>query len=74
MKNIYAIIIKSNKMSKVFVKLVSRPSAQKRQGYITRNGVKSNIDQPKAKYKVVSVVVIHCIYLHLNNKKNKKIT
>lgn len=35
-------------MSKVFVKLVSRPSAQKRQGYITRNGVKSNIDQPKA--------------------------
>lgn len=35
-------------MSKVFVKLVSRPSAQKRQGYITRNGVKSNIDLPKA--------------------------
>lgn len=35
-------------MSKVFVKLVSRPSAQKRQGYITRNGVKSNIDLPKS--------------------------
>lgn len=35
-------------MSKVFVKLVSRPSAQKRQGYITRNGVKQNIDLPKA--------------------------
>lgn len=35
-------------MSKVFVKLVSRPSAQKRQGYYTRNGVKSNIDLPKA--------------------------
>lgn len=34
--------------NKVFVKLVSRPSAQKRQGYIIRNGVKSNIDLPKA--------------------------
>lgn len=35
-------------MSKVFIKLVSRPSAQKRQAYIVRNGVRTNIDLPKS--------------------------
>lgn len=35
-------------MSKVFVKLVERPTAQKRQGYVTRNGVKANVNFPRA--------------------------
>ena len=35
-------------MTKVFVKLVERPTAQKRQGYMTRNGIKTNVNFPRA--------------------------